>query len=405
MGIEKRAASGAWSHLDFRLYLLGETVSLLGTWVHLTAYGWLILQLTDSAFFLGLINFLNFFPMLVLAPLAGVMADRFDRRKLLIAVQAILTAFTFLFGLLLKLEAVTLPLVMVFAFLAGVLHTLYSPARQAYVCDLVGRKDLLGAISLTSFVFHGARIAGPALAGLLIHLVKMQGCFFINSASFLVALVTLLLLRGRHEPAARASRSMKEELLDGMRYVASSPVVKGLLLLAVCLGFFGTSYGVLLPVFARDLLHRDAAGFGFLMSAMGLGALLGSLLLALPERYSRKGRLLFIAQLVFPAATVLFALCRDYLLSLALLVSLGFFNVVQNTLSNTLLQQSAPDGMRGRVMSFYSQVMLGMMPLGALLAGYLATRVGVSVTLVAGAAVLALATSAIHGKVAAIRRL
>ncbi len=373
-------------HRNFRLFWTGQMVSLIGTWMQSVAQGWLVLTLTDSAFLLGLVGAIGSLPVLFLALPGGVAADRFDKRRLLIFTQSTAMALALILAALTHYGLVRIWQVVLLAALSGSVFAFDAPSRQAFTIELVGKEDLLNAIALNSAVFNAARILGPALAGVLIGFIGMAGCFFLNGLSFLAVIFGLWLISGKRT-APKTSGSAWREMREGLSYSWSHPVIRPLVTIVAVFSIFGMPYAMLMPVFARDILAVGPRGLGFLMTANGVGALAGSLGLAAFNRPKGRGRLVLSAGLVFSLAVAAFSLSRSFTLSLALLPLVGWSMVSQTATINTLLQTTVPDGLRGRVMSLFTFVFMGMMPFGSLLAGSLAQRFGAPAALKAGAAI------------------
>lgn len=367
-------------------------MSLIGTWMQSVAQGWLVLTLTDSAFLLGLVGAIGSLPILFLALPGGVAADRFDKRRLLIATQSTAMVLALTLAALTHFQLVRIWQVVVLAAVSGSVFAFDAPSRQAFTIELVGKDDLLNAIALNSAIFNAARILGPALAGVLIGFIGMAGCFFINGLSFLAVIAGLWLIK-REKPKANPRSSAWREMREGLLYAWSRPIIRLLVTIVAVFSIFGMPYTMLMPIFARDILGVGARGLGFLMTANGVGALAGALGLATLGKSQARGRLVLAAGIVFSLALAAFSLSRSFFLSLVLLPLVGWAMVSQTATINTLLQTAVPDGLRGRVMSLFTFVFMGMMPFGSLLAGAAAQRFGAPAALQAGAAVCLLTVS------------
>lgn len=361
-------------------------VSLVGTWMQSVAQGWLVLTLTDSAFLLGLVSAIGSIPVLFLSLPGGVAADRFDKRKLLIFTQSTAMVLALTLASLTHYGLVRIWHVVLLAAVSGSVFAFDAPSRQAFTIELVGKEDLLNAIALNSAVFNAARIMGPALAGVLIGSIGMAGCFFLNGISFLAVIVGLWQITNQR-PAPRAPGSAWREMREGLSYSWNHPVIRPVVTIVAVFSIFGMPYAMLMPVFARDILAVGPRGLGFLMTANGVGALVGALGLAAFSRTKGRGRLVMVAGIAFSLGLAAFSLSRSFILSLALLPLVGWSMVSQTATINTLLQTTVPDGLRGRVMSLFTFVFMGMMPFGSLLGGSLAQRFGAPAALRAGAAV------------------
>ncbi|HJQ39465.1 MAG TPA: MFS transporter [Thermoanaerobaculia bacterium] len=380
----------ALRHSNFRLFFAGQLISLIGTWMQQVAQSWLIYRLTHSALLLGGIGFAGQIPVFVLGPIGGHVADRFDRRRVLLITQS---ASMFLASVL---AALTLTgrvrewHLFVLAALLGVVNAFDIPARQAFLVQLVEREDLINAIALNSSMFNGARIVGPAVAGLLVAAIGEGWCFFANAVSYIAVIIGLVMI-STPRFVAQAGRSVWANIAEGFRFVGKTAPVRALLLLIGAVSFIALPYTVLMPVFADKIFHSGARGLGILMGASGAGALLGSLALATRSSVKGLGRWIAIACTIFGAALTAFALSRSFTLSAALLVIAGGAMMVQMASSNTLIQSMVPDELRGRVMSVYTMMFMGMGPFGALLAGSIAERIGAPMTVAGGGVITILA--------------
>jgi len=365
----------AMRHRGFRVFWVGQWVSVNGTWMQTTAQAWLMYRLTDSPLMLGLLSAARFGPALVGAPIAGVMTDRFPRRLLVLLTQtASLVQATLLAALTLS-GAVRVWHILVLAFLQGIVDTLDMPARQTLQVDIVGIEDLQSAVSLNSSAFNAARMLGPALAGGLVAAWGEGVCFAVNAASYLAVLVALLLIR-THPAAHAPAGSLRSELAEGLRYAWGDPRVRAILGAVAVTSAFGLSYMTLLPVFARDVLHAGAPGYGVLLASAGLGAVFGALGAA--ARTGTRGTLLFMAtgQGMLGAGLVALAVTRHLAPATAWLVLVGLGVAMQLSTTNGFLQTTAPDHLRGRAVSLYLWLFSGLAPIGGLAAGWVAEHAG-----------------------------
>jgi MFS family permease len=369
------------------------------------AQGWLVVQLTNSAFLLGLVGAVASSPMLVFSLFGGVMADRVNKRKMLVVTQSSMTILAFVLATLTATEVVRIWHILILAALLGIANAFDAPTRQSFVVEMVGKEDLLNAIALNSSMFNAARVLGPAIAGMLISFTGVAGCFYINGLSFIPVIIGLLLIR-QTVPVHRAEDdSVWRHFLEGLRYVRSQRSVLALVSLTAIMSIFGMPYAVLMPFFARNVLNVGASGLGILMAATGTGALLGALSLATVGNYPRKGRLVLLGGMLFSVFAMLFSLCRVFPLSLVLLVGLGGSMVAQNATVNSLLQSIVPDQLRGRVMSVFTFMFMGMMPFGSLQAGTVATHFGAPFAVFLGGAVTLACMLIVHWRVPEIRKL
>jgi MFS family permease len=380
----------SFRHRNYRLFFTGQLVSLVGTWMQTVAQSWLVYRLTGSPALLGLVGFASQIPILLLAPLGGAIADRHHRLHILLATQATAMVLASVLAFLTLTDRVQVWEVFVLAGLLGMVNAFDIPTRQAFVVEMVGREDLPNAIALNSSMFNGARLVGPALAGLMVAAVGEGWCFLFNAASFLAVLGALLAMRLPARSAARATGKVLGQVVEGLVYVARTGPIRSLLLLLGLSSLTGMSYVVLMPVFANRILGGGPLTLGALMSAAGLGALLAALTLAM--RRELRGISTWIANgaLGFGLGLTLFAWSSNVWLSMLLLVGVGYGMMVQMASTNTLVQAMVPDAYRGRAMAAYSMMFMGMAPFGALLAGLVAenTSAPTAVTLGGGACVV-----------------
>lgn len=383
------AISRALKHRNYRLFFAGQLVSLVGTWMQNIAQSWLIYRLTGSAELLGLVGFAGQVPVFALATLGGVIADRFDRHRILMMTQSLSMVLAFALAALTLSHQVQVWHVFALAALLGVTNAVDIPTRQAFVVEMVGRDDLPNAIALNSSIFNGARLLGPAVAGLLVAAVGEGWCFLLNAISFLAVLLGLAAmdrsrLSGSH-PAPDGG--VITQLLAGIRFVAGHGPIRSLLLLLSVSSLMGMSFTVLMPIFADQILGGGPAGLGTLMSATGLGALAAALILAGRAGIDGLGRWVGCGICGLGLTLILFGLSPWFWGSAAILVITGFAFMAQMAASNTLVQTMVPDSYRGRTMALYSTMFMGMAPFGALLAGSLAERIGAPLTVELGGGV------------------
>jgi MFS family permease len=374
----------ALRHRNLRLFFAGQIISLVGTWMRSVARSWLVYRLTGSSVLLGLVGFAGQVPVFLLAPVGGAFADRHNRHRLVIATQAASMILSFVLAALTLTGVIRVWHIMVLAVLLGVVNAFDIPTRQAFIVELVGREDLLNAIALNSSMVNLARVIGPAIAGLLVAIIGEGWVFFADGASYIAVIAGLLLMTITPRVREGARRSALSEVAEGFRFAAQTRPIRMLLLLLGLASLVGMPYAVLMPIVAEDVLHSGARGLGILMGAAGIGALSGAL--ALASRRSVRGleRWVAAAAFGFGAALVAFTFSRTLWLSMLLLVPVGFAMMLQMASSNTLIQTMVPDRLRGRVMSVYSMMFMGMAPFGALIAGAVAERLGAPRTIAAG---------------------
>ncbi len=373
---------------NFRLFISGQLVSLIGTWMQQMAMSWLVYRLTHSALLLGMVAFLSQGPGFVIAPFAGIMADRFNRHKILILTQALSMAQALALAYLSFSGHIQVWQVLYLSVFMGIVTGVDIPVRQAFVVDMLDKPEYLSnAVSLNSSVFNGTRLIGPAIAGIAIASVGEGWCFLLNGLSYIAVILALLSMRLKPHYRAEHQNGYLASIRKGFAYAYRFPPMRAILLLIALVSLVGLPYSVLMPVFARDVLHGDAQTLGYLMGAVGTGALTGAVYLAARPSVLGLGRLIPIAAGVFGSALICFSFSRSLWLSLVLLFFLGLGMMVQLASSNIMLQTLADDAMRGRVMSLYTMAFLGMTPFGSLLVGSCANHIGVGHTLLLGGAI------------------
>jgi MFS family permease len=393
-----RAVSRALRHRNFQLFFSGQLISLVGTWMQTVAQSWLVYRLTGSGLKLGAVGFASQIPVFLFAPLGGIAADRYDRRRVVIATQtaSMLLAFA-LAGLTLS-EKVQVWHVFVLAALLGVVNAFDVPTRQSFLVDMVGKEDLMNAIALNSSMFNGARVIGPAVAGILVAKLGEGWCFFANGVSYIAVIIGLLLMNVNAAARVSAQTSPLEHIVEGFRFVSRTAPIRALLELLGVVSVTGMPYVVLMPIFAARILHSGgqelaallgshdlgAVRLGILMGATGVGALLGALTLAMRSGVRGLGKWVTACCAGFGMSLILFAFSPFFWVSVILLMPVGYFIMLQMACSNTLIQVMVPDALRGRVMAAYSIMIMGLAPIGALLGGALADRLGAPLTVAIG---------------------
>ena len=387
----RRYGLGALSHRNFRLFFVGQGISLVGTWMQNVGEGWLILTLTNSPFYVGLTSALSSLGVLLFSLYAGVIADRVDKRRVIIYMQVAFMLEAFTVSILVWTHVVAVWQVLLLATALGLASAFDIPMRQSFIVEMVGKEDLMNAIALNSSLFNGARVIGPAIAGVLIGALGIAWCYFLNGLSYIAVIAGLLMMRLPYNPNPARTTSAWTGFREVLAYLRGDRRLRVLMLLTAILSVFGFPYISMMPVFARDVLHRGAAGYGALTSSIGIGAVIGALGVALASaRIRRRGRLMLIGGTAFGILLILFSASRALGLSMALLALTGCAMIVNNSLTNTLIQTAAPDHLRGRVMGFYSFVFVGMAPFGAFMFGLVGEHIGVPETLAIGGAIVAI---------------
>ncbi|HEX4664266.1 MAG TPA: MFS transporter [Terriglobales bacterium] len=370
-------------HRNFQLFFGGQLISLVGTWMQSVAESWLVYRLTGSPLLLGAIGFASQIPIFLLSPIGGAIVDRHNRHKLIIVTQTLSMTLASILATITLLGVVKVWHIFVLASLLGFVNAFDIPARQAFIVEMVGKDNLMNAIALNSSMFNGARIVGPAVAGILVASIGEGWCFFANAVSYIAVIGGLLMMR-----VAPRQHSQQDSALDaikeGFQWVFNTKPIFALLLLVGLVSLVGMPYAVLMPIFADRILHSGARGLGMLMGFSGAGALIGALTLAAKSGLRGLGTWVAASSACFGLFLAMFAFSRVFWASAALLIPVGMFMMVQMAATNTLIQSMVPDRLRGRVMSVYSMMMMGMAPLGALLAGALSNHIGASLTVALG---------------------
>ncbi len=373
-------------HRNFRLFFAGQLISLIGTWMQTVAQSWLVYRLTGSALLLGTVGFAGQIPVFLLAAVGGAVADRFSRHRIVIATQTSAMLLAFVLAVLTLAGRVTVWEIMVLSALLGVVNAFDIPARQAFLVEMVSREDLMNAIALNSSMFNGARVIGPAVAGILVASIGEGWCFFANAVSYIAVIIGLAMMKLPRFAIAEQTSSALEHVAEGFRFVRQTKPIRALLLLIGLVSLVAMPYTVLMPIFADQILGGGARSLGLLMGATGIGALAGAVALAARSGLKGLSRWVALSSAGLGVSLILFAGSRWFWLSFALLVPAGFSMMLQMAASNTLIQAMVPDRLRGRVMAVYSMMFMGMAPLGALFAGAVAHKLGAPLTVAIGGA-------------------
>ena len=374
----------ALRHRNFQLFFGGQIISLVGTWMQTVAEAWLVYRLTGSSVLLGVLGFVSQIPIFLLSPLAGLVADRWPRRNVVIATQASSMLLAFILAALTLTGHIRVWEIICLATLLGTVNSFDVPARQSFLIEMVGREDLLNAIALNSSMFNGARVAGPAIAGILVAVVGEGWCFLLNGVSYLAVIAGLFMMRMENSPVVHDGLAPLEKLRQGFRFVRHTKPIRSLLILIGLVGFTALPFSALMPIFAGSILHGGASAYGTLMGAVGLGAVVGALVIAMRRQLRGLGTVVAYSSVGLGASLVLFSSSRWYWFSFVALMLAGLTMMMQFTSTNTLIQAMVPDQLRGRVMALYSMSFLGMTPIGSLLAGALAARIGAPITVAIG---------------------
>lgn len=365
----------ALKHRNYRLWFVGQLVSLVGTWMQTTAQGYLVFQLTQSPAYLGYVGFAAGVPSWLFMLYGGVVADRLPRRRLLLLTQISMMILAFIQAALTFSGWIQPWHIVLLALALGVANAFDAPARQAFVVEMVGREELTNAIALNSSMFNLATVVGPAVAGLAYAFLGPAWCFTVNGVSFIAVITALLLMQLKPSQGRRTTAAL-DDLMEGVRYTSTHLIIRTIVSVAAVISLFGLAFMTLMPAWATTVLHGDATTNGWLLGARGVGALVGALMIAAMGNFKGRGRLLTVGSFVFPLFVLFFAEVRWLPLSLLMLVGAGWGFMVLFNLANNLVQTLVPDELRGRVVSIYTLGFFGLMPLGALLAGWAAEWIG-----------------------------
>lgn len=378
----------ALKHKNYRFYFQGQLISLIGTWLQTVALGWLVFQLTNSAFLVGLISAISFLPILLFGILGGVLADRVNKQRLLLSTQWAFLILASLLGVLTVLGWVNVWIIGLFAFLLGIVNAFDTPGRQSFIIEMVGRDHLHSAITLNIGSFNSARVIGPAIAGFLIAQVGVGVTFILNGLSFLGPIIALSLMKVEVKPSLKKHPHPLLSIKIGLKYAYRHPIIKTLLLFTIIFSIFGFSYTTMLPVIAERVYNQGAFGLGLLFSSAGLGAVAGTILVSLLyQKYSPR-KMLLGGSFLFAVSLFIFALTSNFTLALVVLFISGIGFASQLTVINTTIQNNIENHLRGRVMSIFTTCLLGMQPLGNLQIGYVSEYLGSRVAISIGAAIV-----------------
>ncbi|MBI5155619.1 MFS transporter, partial [Candidatus Poribacteria bacterium] len=370
-----RTTFAALQFRDFRLFYTGQGLSLIGTWMRRTALGWFVYELTGSKALLGTIEALALLPMFLFSPLAGSLADRLDKRRMIIATQLLAFTSSSTLAVLIATGRVELWHLMTLAVIGGIAFAFEVPTRQAYVVELVGKRHLLNGIALNSALVNGARVIGPAAAGLIMGTIGVAMCFALDALSYLVVTGTLLSIRRRSKPPVKSSASHFAHVAEGIREAMSNRQVRTVLALLTLMGVFGWSFGTLMPAIAQDILHLSETKYGVLMAMFGIGAVAGAILVASQPPKAGSGHRAFAGVWMMSAGLLLFSVTRDFAAMGVFLAIAGFGGVWFVSTGNSLIQLSVADSMRGRIMGIWALGFGGSLPIGSFMAGWIAQAI------------------------------
>lgn len=395
----------ALQHRNYRLFFIGQLISVAGTWMQSIAQGWLVYQISQSEFSLGLVGFAGAIPVLLVSPWGGVLADIMPKRTLMVITQTASMVNAFLLAVLTFTGVVQVWHIIALAAVSGLINAFDAPARQSFVVDLVGREDLTNAIAMNSMMFNGARVIGPAIGGVILAVLGAGWCFLVNGLTFLAVIAGLLMMRISRPAVPPRIHHPLQQLKDGVRYAASRQDIVGLLLLSSILGIFGISYSSQLPAYVDQVYHVDATGYGIISAAVGLGAVSGAFLVAQFHDRLHRGPLLFYSNIIYASLLLVFSFNPYFPLALVIAFGLGVCFMLQMNSLNSLLQLRVSDQMRGRVLSLYTLTFFGLSPFGSLLVGTLAEQWSLTGTVALAAVITAVLSVAVYIRIPELRKL
>lgn len=398
-----REAFRALRYYNFRLFFAGQLISLIGTWMQTVAQSWLVYRLSGSSALLGLVGFCGQIPVFLFSPIGGVAADRHNRHRMIVATQSASMILALILAALTLTGHVRIWHIFVLSASLGVVNAFDIPARQAFFQEMVGRSDLINAIALNSSMFNSARIVGPAIAGLLVSWIGEGWCFFANGISYIAVIIGLLMMHVTPRVIHNSQDSAWQHVLEGARFVISARPIRALLLLVALVSFGGLQYSVLMPIFADKIFHSGAHGLGILLGINGAGALCGALIMAARRGIKGLSRWIAVAAVVFSIAISAFGMAPTFGIAAVLLYVVGFATMIQFGSTNTLIQMMTPDRLRGRAISAYSMMYMGMTPIGSMVAGIIAERVGARVTIAAGGLICLVGAAVYASQLSGIR--
>lgn len=366
----------ALTHRNFRYYWIGQCVSVIGTWVQSVSQSWLVLSLTGSPFLLGIIGTMQFLPITLFSLFAGVAIDRFPKKKILLITQSLSMILAFIMSALVFTHSIKYYHIVILALFLGCINTIDMPTRQSFIVEIAGKEDLMNAIALNSATFNLARIIGPAIGALLMAYVGIAWCFFLNGLSFLTVLYGLIYIKSKPYVRKNFSNNIFKEIKDGLKYIFNTSILFETVCMVTVIGIFVFNYNILIPVFTKNILHQQEKIYGFLMSSLGAGSLIGAVTVSLRSKSGPKKLILFGSSIITAVMLIFIGFSRTYYVTAIFLVINGLFNIYFSTTANSTLQFNSKDEYRGRVMSVYSLVFAGSAPLGSLFSGYAADKIG-----------------------------
>lgn len=371
-----------FKYRNYRLFFIGQGLSLIGTWMQQVAMGWLVYRLTNSAYYLGLVGFVSMIPSFVITPFSGVLADRFQRKSILFFTQIFSMLQAFILALLVWKKWITIEQIIILSALLGVINAFDAPARQSFIIDIVNKEDLVNAIAMNSAMFNGARLVGPAIAGFIIELSGESGCFLVNALSFLAVIAALNAMKVKTHDSTETKKShVFANLREGFVYSMKFAPIKYVLLLTTAVSLTGVPYACLLPIYAKEILKGGPKMLGFLMGGVGVGALIGAGFLASRKNPHNLWKTIAASSMIFGVGVTFFSQSRLIWFSMLMMLLCGFGLMVQLASTNTTLQTIVEDSKRGRVMGLYVLAFMGITPFGNLLAGAMANKIGAPNTL------------------------
>lgn len=382
----------ALTHENFRYFWFGQCVSLLGTWMQNIGQSWLVLSITKSAFLLGVLSTVQFMPVMLFSLFAGVLIDKMPKKRIVIITQTVSMILAFILAILVFSDRVQYWHVLILAAILGLTNTFDMPARQSFIIELVGKKDLMNAVALNSATFNLARILGPAVGALMIAYLGIAWCFLLNGISFIAVLIGLFCIKVPYKDSKEGIKgNIFKDIGEGLSYIFSNRELLGIIIMVLIMGTFAYNFNVLIPVFTKGTLHMEEKAYGFLMSSLGAGSFIGALIASVRSKRGPKQRLMFLSALTIGTFLILTGLTSQYYPAAALLLITGIFNILFSTTANSTLQINSRNEYRGRVMSIYSLVFVGSAPLGSFLSGVSSDKLGANAAfIINGASVVIL---------------